>query len=79
MCRFNSPLAPLDDTRIVCSEENIDETKVRQSRVTEEQHGNTLECVKKKVSIVYKRNSCEVDIGSYSTVTLKLLKSNMKI
>ena len=54
MCRFNSPLAPLDDTRIVCSEENIDETKVRQSRVT---HGNTLECVKKKVSIVYKRNS----------------------
>ena len=76
MCRFNSPLAPLDDTRIVCGEENIDETKVRQSRVT---HGNTLECVKKKVSIVYKRNSCEVNIGSYSTVTLKLLKSNMKI
>ena len=46
MCRFNSPLAPLDDTRIVRSEENINETKIRQSRVTKEQHRNTLECVK---------------------------------
>ena len=47
MCRFNSPLAPLDDTRIVRSEENINETKIRQSRVSKEQHRNTLECVKK--------------------------------
>ena len=33
----------------------------------------------KKVSILYKRKPCEVNIGSYNTVILKLLKSNMNL
>ena len=32
MCRFNAPWAPSDKTRIVHSEENIDETIVRQRK-----------------------------------------------
>ena len=33
----------------------------------------------KKVSVLYKRESCEVNIGPYSTVILKLAKSNMNL
>ena len=33
----------------------------------------------KKVSILYKRKPCEVNIGPYNTVILKLLKSNMNL
>ena len=32
ICRFNVPCTPTDKTRIVCSEEKIDETIVKQSR-----------------------------------------------
>ena len=45
--------------------------------ITIEQCGNALGCVGKKVSVVYKRKSCKVKIGPYSTVILKLLKSKM--
>lgn len=31
-CRFNAPWAPSDETRIVHSEENMDEAKVNQSK-----------------------------------------------
>ena len=47
--------------------------------VTAEQYGNALGCVEKKVSILYKRKPCEVSIGPYDTVILKLLKSNMNL
>ena len=99
---------PSNETRIVRSEENIDETKIKQekkiiekvlsyivaisdlsditlskilekSEVTEYHYENALHCVEKKVSIVYKRKPCEVNIGPYNTVILKLLKSNMNI
>ena len=33
----------------------------------------------KKVSVLHKRQPCEVNIGPYNTVILKLLKSNMKL
>ena len=33
----------------------------------------------KKVSVLYKRKPCDVNIGPYNTVILKLLKSNMKL
>ena len=107
-CRFNTPWAPSDKTRIVRSEEKIHEAIVKQSKkliekvlsysvtisdvsdvtlseileengVTAEQHGNALECMEKKVSILYKRKPCEVNIGLYNTVILKLLKSNMNL
>ena len=47
--------------------------------VTAEQYDNALGCVEKKISILYKRKPCEVNIGSYNTVILKLLKSNMNL
>ena len=46
---------------------------------TAEQYDNVLGCVEKKVSILYKRKPCEVNIGSYNTLTLKLLKSNVNL
>ena len=33
----------------------------------------------KNVSVVYKRKSCEVNIGTYNTVILKLWKANINI
>ena len=45
--------------------------------VTVEQFGNALECVEKKISILCKREPCELREGSYNTDILKLLKSNM--
>ena len=47
--------------------------------VTAEQYDNALGCVEKKVSILYKRKPCEVNIGPYNAVILKLLKSNMNL
>ena len=47
--------------------------------VTTEQYGNALGCVEKKVSILYKRKPCEVNIGPCNTVILKLLKSDMNL
>ena len=47
--------------------------------VTAEQYDNALGCVEKKVSILYKRKPCEVNIGPYNTVILKLLKANMNL
>ena len=47
--------------------------------VTAEQYDNALGCVEKKVSILYKRKPCEVNIGSYNKVILKLVKSNMNL
>ena len=105
--RFNPPLAPSDETRIVHSEENINEAKVKQSKklidkvisyivainylfdmtlseilensgVTEEQYNNAVECVGKQVCRVHKQKPCEVNIGPYNTVILKLLKSNRR-
>ena len=38
-----------------------------------------LGCVEKKASILYKRKPCEVNIGPYNTVILKLLKSNINL
>ena len=35
--------------------------------------------MEKKVSILYKRKPCEVNIGPYNTVILKLLKANMNL
>ena len=45
--------------------------------VTVEQFGNALGCVEKKISLLYKREPCEVREGPYNTDILKLLKSNM--
>ena len=47
--------------------------------VTAEQYGNALGCVGKKFSIFYKRKPCEVNIGPYNTVILKLSKSNVNL
>ena len=47
--------------------------------ITAEQFDNALGCVKKKVSILYKRKPCEVNIGPYNTVILKLFKSNTNL
>ena len=47
--------------------------------VTEERYKNTLSCLENKVSVVYKRKPCEVNIGIYKTVILKLWKANMNI
>ena len=47
--------------------------------VTAEQHDNTLGCVEKKVSMLYKRKPSEVNIGPYNTVILNLLKANMNL
>ena len=47
--------------------------------VTAEQYDNALEWVKKTVSILYKWKPYEINIGSYNTVILKLLKSNMNL
>ena len=47
--------------------------------VTAEQYGNALGCVEKKFSIFYKRKPCEVNIGPYNTVILKLSKSNVNL
>ena len=47
--------------------------------VTAEQYDHTLGCVEKKVSILYKRKPCEINIGPYENVILKLLKSNMNL
>ena len=46
---------------------------------TEEQYDYALGCVEKTVSVLYKRKPREVNIGSYNTVILKLLKSNMNL
>ena len=47
--------------------------------VTAEQYDNALGCLEKKVSILGKRKPCEVNIGPYNTIILKLLKSNMNL
>ena len=107
-CRLNAPWPLSNKTRIIRSEEKIDETIVNQSKklikkvvfnivtisdlsdvtlsqileecgVTEEQYDYALGCVEKTVSVLYKRKPCEVNIGSYNTVILKLLKSNMNL
>ena len=46
---------------------------------SETEYSHALECVQKKVSIIYKRRPCEKDISPYNTVILSLLKSNMNI
>ena len=45
ICRFNTLQVPSDETRIVHFKENIDETEVKQSKVTEEQYGKALVCM----------------------------------
>ena len=49
---------------------------MQKCEVTAEQYEHALGCVGKKVSVLYKQKTCEVNIGPY-TVTLKLLKSNL--
>ena len=107
-CRLNAPWPLSNKTRIIRSEEKIDETIVNQSKklikkvvfnivtisdlsdvtlsqileecgVTEEQYDYALGCVEKTVSVLCKRKPREVNIGSYNTVILKLLKSNMNL
>ena len=41
-----------------------------------EQYDHELRCVEKKVSLLHKREPCEVNRWPYGTVTFKLLKSN---
>ena len=47
--------------------------------VTGEKYENTLGCVERKVSALYKRKPCEVNLGPYHTVILKLLKCKMNL
>ena len=47
--------------------------------VTEEQYNSALSCLEKKVSALYTRKPCEVNIGRSNTVNLKLWKANMNI
>ena len=47
--------------------------------VTAEQYDNALGCLEKRFSMLYERKPCEVNIGPYNTVILKLLKSNMNL
>ena len=47
--------------------------------VTQQQYNSALSCVEKKVSVLYKSKPCEVNIGSYTTVIVKLLKANISI
>ena len=47
--------------------------------VTAEQYDSASGYLEKKVSILYKRKPCQVNIGSYNTVILKLLKSNINL
>ena len=47
--------------------------------VPAEQYDNALGCVEKKVSVLYKQKPCEVNIGRYNTVILKLLKFTMNL
>ena len=47
--------------------------------VTAEKYENALACVERKVSALYKPKPCEVNIGPYHTVILKLLKSKMNL
>ena len=90
-------MGTIRQTRIVRSEEKIDETIVKQCKklidkvlsyiitiidlfdvtlsefleecgVTAEQYENALGYVGKKVSILYKRKPCKVNIGPYNTV-----------
>ena len=104
LCRFNAPWAPSNKTRIVCSEEKIDETIVNQCKnliekvlsfnvtisdlsdvtlskileecgVNAETYQDALGCVERKVCTLYKRKSCEVNIGPYHTAILKLSKT----
>lgn len=44
-----------------------------------ERENNSLECVKKQVSIVYKRKLCEVNKRPDDTVILKLFKSSVNV
>ena len=45
-CRFNAQWVPSDETRIVCSEVNIDETKVKQSKkVIEKVFSQQVSCL----------------------------------
>ena len=52
---------------------------MQEREVTAEQYEHALGCVGKKVSVLYKRKTCEVNIGPYDTVILKLLKSNLTL
>ena len=47
--------------------------------VTAEQYDNALGCVEKKGIYILLKKPCEVNIGPYNTVILKLLKSNMNL
>ena len=47
--------------------------------VTAEQYDNALGCVEKKGIYILLKKPCEVNIGPYNTVILKLLKSNINL
>ena len=47
--------------------------------VTAEQYDNSLGCVEKQVSILYKRKAWEVNIRPYQAFILNLLKSTMNL
>ena len=48
-------------------------------RVWSYSYGHALGCVEEKVSILYKQNPFEVNIGQYNTFILKYLKSSMNL
>ena len=47
--------------------------------VKAKQYDKVLRCLEKKISILDNRKTCEVNIGSYNTVILRLLNSNMNL
>ena len=47
--------------------------------VTEDEYIQALETMRRKISIIYKRNSNETITSTYNTVLLNLMKSNMNL
>ena len=69
----NSYIVTISDLSDVTLSQILEECGVRA-----EQYDNARGCEEKKVSMLYKRKPCEVNIGPYNRVILKLLKSNMQ-
>ena len=74
MDKVLSQITQIDDLSNVTVKDLLEMCEIS---VTE--YYDALEYVQKKVSIIYKRKPCEVNIGPYNTVILMLLKANMNI
>ena len=64
-------LVKIDDLSYVTQSEILEKCGV-----TGEQYNSGLICLEKKVSVLYKRKPCKVNIGTYNTVILKLWKAS---